>query len=132
MAETAGGWRVWPGRFLQLHGCVWVASEGEFINLEQWRKAARPSETVSAGTEVVLGFRGGDGGVLVAARRTDGLLSLLGSWDEVNVEDADDILRATAANHRVSMVYCSYTPAWATMVDGWRNQLGRRGGWTWT
>ena len=126
LAETAANPSLTAGRFLQLHAGVWAGSDGDFVGLEAWRALARPDTRHEPGEDLVLGFRGGDGGALVACRRQDGLLSLEGAWDDVDIEDCDDTLRALGAAHRIGAVYSSHTPAWATMVDGWRQQLGRR------
>jgi hypothetical protein len=60
-------------------------------------------------------------------RRSDGLLDLIETFgDATDAGEADDALRALLQRHPVAMVYSSHTAAWATMVDGWRHELGVR------
>lgn len=125
LAETAANPALTPGRFLQLHGCVWTASEGAFIELEAWRALA-VEDRLHDRDAVMVGFRGADGAALVACRRQDGLLHMIDTWAELDTDDVDDTLDELTARYHVGAVYTSHTPAWATMVDGWRQRLGRR------
>jgi len=130
LAELAAGSTLTAGRFLQLHGCVWASSESGYLELEAWRSLELDAE-LQAGDELAVGFRGADSCALVACRRRDGVLFALEVWEpvggrRVELEDVDDALMAAAERYDVGAVYASATPAWATLVNGWRHVLGRR------
>lgn len=125
LAELAANPSLTPGRFLQLHGCVWTASQGAFIGLEAWRALGRP-QTIAPGDEITVGFRGADTAALVACRRVDGLIDLVELFaDASDAGEVDDALRALLSRFSVLGVFSSHTAAWATIVDGWRRELGR-------
>jgi hypothetical protein len=131
LAELAASPSLTAGRFLQLHGCVWTASEAAFIDLEAWRQLARPEAKLGPGEEITVGFRGGDSCALVACRRSDGTLFTLAVWEPtvdglVDAEDVDDMVQATVREYQVAALYATATPEWSTAVDGWRQQLGKR------
>jgi len=125
LAQLAANPSLTPGRFLQLHGCVWTASEGGYIDLEAWRELGR-DDRLRAGDEILLGFRGGDTCALIASRRSDGMLHTLGVWDDPAAEVIDDTLAWTADTYRVGAMFSSHTPEWKSMVDAWRQDLGTK------
>lgn len=130
LAEVAADPVLTPGKFLQLHACVWAASEAGFIDLERWRALVTDAE-VEPGDEVMLGFRGADSCALVACRRQDGVLTPLGVWESSDVAlvdrtDVDDGFQQAIADQRVAAFYVSYTPEWASLVDEWRHTIGRK------
>ena len=131
LAELAASPLLTPGRFLQLHGCVWATSESGYLELEAWRSLELDGAELRAGDEVVIGFRGADSCALVACRRADGVLFPLEVWEpsggaRVDEDDVDDALLAALERFNVGAVYASATPAWATLVNGWRHVMGRR------
>lgn len=131
LGELSASPLLTPGQFLQLHGCVWATSESGYLELEAWRALEQAGAELQAGDEVALGFRGADSCALVACRRSDGVLFALELWEpvggrRVELEDVDDALMAAAERYQVGAVYASATPAWATLVNGWRHVLGRR------
>jgi len=131
LAELAASPTLTAGQFLQLHGCVWATSESGYLELETWRSLEVAGAELRDGDEVVVGFRGADSCALVACRRVDGVLFLLEVWEpsggrRVELEDVDDALRAALERFNVGAVYASATPAWVTLVDGWRHLVGRR------
>jgi hypothetical protein len=131
LAELAASPLLTPGRFLQLHGCVWATSESGYLELEAWRGLELAGAELQDGDELALGFRGADSCALVACRRTDGVLFPLEVWEpsggrRVELEDVDDALMAALERFNVGAVYASATPAWSTLVNGWRHFMGRR------
>ena len=130
LVELAASPLLTPGRFLQLHGCVWATSESGYLELEAWRSLEADAE-LADGDELVVGFRGADSCALVACRRTDGILFPLEVWEpaggrRVELEDVDDALMAALERFRVAAVYASATAAWSTLVNGWRHFVGRK------
>lgn len=128
LAELAQSPALTPGRFLQLHACRWASSAGPLVTFEEWRDA-QVDERLNGGDEVVLGVRGGRGWSLVACRRQDGVLFVLGAGDpgmEDERDRADRILRAALASYRVSAVFAAATAEWLSLVDAWRLELGRK------
>jgi hypothetical protein len=119
--------KLTPGRFLQLHGCVWASSAGAFMNLEEWR-ALQVVDEPHQGDEITVGFRGGDGWALVACRRADGLLFTLGAGEPgtPDRQAADAALQAALARYRVAAIFASAGAEWRSLVDGWRAELGRK------
>jgi hypothetical protein len=132
LAELAANPSLTPGRFLQLHGCVWVAAEAGYLDLETWQGLATEAE-LEPGDEIAVGFRGADSCALVACRRRDNLLVTLDVWEQtgagidfVAVEDVDDAVRAAIIGYRVASIYVSATAEWQTTAQEWRNELGRK------
>jgi hypothetical protein len=131
LAELAASPSLSSGRYLQLHGCVWATSESGYLELEDWRALELDGAELRAGDELAVGFRGADSCALVACRRTDGVLFALEVWEStaggrVDVEDVDDALMAALERYNVAAVYASASPAWATLVNGWRHFVGRK------
>lgn len=131
LAELAASPMLTSGRFLQLHGCVWATSEAGYLELETWRELEQAGAELQVGDDIVIGFRGADACALVACRRRDGLIVPLELWESeggrrVDAEDVDDALIAAAERYMVGAVYASASPAWATIVNGWRHVLGRK------
>ena len=128
LAALARSPKLTAGRFLQLHGCVWASSAGAFLTLEEWR-ATEVDARLAPNDELTLGFRGGDGWALVACRRADGVLFLLGAGDPTGAparEAADAALQQTVASYRATAVFAAATPEWRSLVDSWRRDLGRK------
>ena len=120
--------KLTPGRFLQLHGCVWASSAGAFLTLDEW-KPIEVEERLKAKDEITLGFRGGDGWSLVACRRSDGILFTLGTGDPSGPPDrdsADQAFQTAVTSYRVTSVFAAAVPEWRSLVDGWRRDLGRK------
>jgi hypothetical protein len=131
LGELSASPTLTPGRFLQLHGCVWATSESGYLELEAWRALEAEGAELHAGDELAVGFRGADSCALVACRRSDAVLFTLEVWEpaggrRVELEDVDDALMAAAELYNVDAVYASATPAWATLVNAWRHVFGKR------
>jgi len=127
LAALAASPKLTPGRFLQLHGCVWTASEGGYIDLETWR-GLTADEPLAAGADVLVGFRGGEACAMVACDRASGMLHTLGVWEDTQAtaDVIQDAMGWAAKTYRVAAVFASATPEWATIVDGWRSDMGKR------
>jgi hypothetical protein len=129
LAELAASPSLTPGRFLQLHGCVWASSEGAFVTVEAWKALGVPGADLEPGDAITVGFRGGEACALVACRLSDGLLVALAAWpvqSDADAEDVDDVMQHALATYRVKATYCAATPDWQTLVDAWRSALGRQ------
>jgi phage terminase large subunit-like protein len=131
LAEVAKSPALTPGRFLQLHGCVWTTAESGFLELEDWRVRADPEAQLAHGDTITAGFLGGATCALVACRRLDDTLFLRESWEPqvselVDAEDVDDAVQAMIRDYRLGALFACASPEWATLVDGWRAALGKR------
>jgi hypothetical protein len=116
------------GQFLQLHGCVWASSAGPFVSLAEWR-AAQVDDRLKPQEEITIGFRGGGGWALVACRRSDGVLFVLGTGEpgiEHERDQAERTLQAALVSYRASAMFAAATDGWWSKVDGWRLELGRK------
>lgn len=126
LAALAKSPKLTPGRFLQLHACVWTASEGAYLELEAWR-ALGCDRRLHAGAELLLGFRAGETCALIGCARTDGTLHALGVWEHGEDEDAlADTMAWALDTYRVGAVFASATSEWTSLVDEWRRDLGKR------
>jgi hypothetical protein len=120
--------KLTPGRFLQLHGCVWASSAGAFLTLEEWRALEDVALTIDRNDQVTLGFRASDSWALVACRR-DGSLFTIGAGEAGEPdshEQADAALQRAVAEYRVNVVFSSTSPEWRSLADGWRRDMGRK------
>jgi Terminase large subunit, ATPase domain len=122
--------KLTPGRFLQLHGCVWTSAAGTFLTVEEWR-ALEVEATFAKNEEITIGFRGADAWALIACRRRDGVLFPLAMSDpEEDTSPEREVVQAAIetalATFRVASVFVSATPEWRSLVDGWRTDLGRK------
>ena len=121
--------KLTPGRFLQLHGCVWASSAGAFLTLEQWRALEVTDQALRPSDELTVGFRGGDGWALVGCRRRDGMLFVLGGGDPGDPDGRDAAGAAfdrTVGAYRIAAVFASAAPEWRSLTDDWRRDLGRK------
>ena len=122
--------KLTPGRFLQLHGCVWTSSQGAFLTLEEWR-ALEVDARLAPGDEVMLGFRGGEAWALVACRRGDGVLFTLAGADPLEDmaparELAGEAMAWAIDTYQVAAVFATTSAEYKTLADGWRHELGRK------
>jgi hypothetical protein len=118
---------------LQLHGCVWAATESTWIAPEAWaaRKVARALED---GERLVLGFDGSyrrDATALVACT-LDGFVSPIAVWerpDRAPVEwkvprgEVDDAIAEAMERFEVLELACD-PPGWHSELDSWREAYG--------
>lgn len=130
LEQLAASPKLTPGRFLQLHGCVWTSSQGGYLTLEEWR-ALKLDGRLDLDDELLLGFRGGDAWALVACRRSDGLLFTLGAADPLEGfaparELAGDAVAWALETYPVAAIFCATSAEYKTLADGWRHELGKR------
>jgi len=114
---------------LQLHGCVWAATESTWIAPHVWDGAAR-TRTLEAGERVVLGFDGSasrDTSVLAAAT-LDGFVTVLRAWErperakEWKVPRAEVTAAVTDAMSRYDVAELVCDPyGWAGELEQWEN-----------
>jgi hypothetical protein len=128
LAELARSPTHTTGTFMQLHACRWESSAGAFVTFEQWR-AAKIDERLNPRDDITLGFRGGTGWALIACRRSDGCLFVVGTG-QPGVEDererATRMLHVALTSYRVSTMFAAGTDRWWTAVDSWRLELGNK------
>src|SRR5205807_1462504 len=70
---------------LQLHGCVWAASESTWIAPEAWAAQANPARELVPGERAVLGFDGSarrDSTWLVACALEDSHIWPVACWEK--------------------------------------------------
>jgi Phage Terminase len=123
--------KLTPGRFLQLHGCVWTSSRGAYLTLEEWRALELVDAELESGDEIMVGFRGADAWALVACRRSDGVLFELAGADPLEDvaparELAGESMEWVLDTYRVAAIYTSSSAEYRTLADEWRHELGAR------
>jgi phage terminase large subunit-like protein len=118
---------------LQLHGCVWSATESTWIAPDAWaaRKVARELED---GERLVLSFDGSyrrDATALVACT-LDGFVSPVSVWErpdrapaewKVPRDEVDDAIAGAMERFEVLELACD-PPGWHSELDSWREAYG--------
>lgn len=119
---------------LQLHGCVWAATETTFVPPEQWSLRVDRERRLEAGEEVVLAFDGSyrrDATALVACT-LDGFLSPLEVWErperapadwKVPRDEVDDAIADAMERYNV-IEFAADPPGWVSELEGWRDTYG--------
>jgi phage terminase large subunit-like protein len=118
---------------LQLHGCVWAATESTWIAPEAW--AARKVEReLEEGERIALGFDGSyrrDATALVACT-LDGFVSPIAVWErperapaewKVPRDEVDDAIAEAMERFEVLELACD-PPGWHSELDSWREAYG--------
>lgn len=133
LARQAANPELTDSDVLQLHGCVWAASESTWLAPELWsgRKAQRQLEDDE---EIVIGFDGSysrDATALVACT-LDGFVSVLAVWErpdrppegwKVPRAEVDAALADAMERFRV-LELAADPPGWAAELDAWREAYG--------
>jgi phage terminase large subunit-like protein len=119
---------------LQLHGCVWAASETTWLAPEEWAARANRDRRLEQGERLVLGFDGSyrrDATALVACT-LDGFVSPLEVWErperapadwKVPREEVDDAVADAMERFDVLELACD-PPGWHSEIEGWRETYG--------
>lgn len=135
LARQAANPELSDAEVLQLHGCVWAASEEQWIRRDAWDALERPFERLQAGDQIALGFDGSqyhDATALVACRVSDGLLVPLGIWapdGHVDWEVPRNQVQI-AVDHAFStfevVAMAADPPDWRAEIDLWQRTWGER------
>jgi phage terminase large subunit-like protein len=119
---------------LQLHGCVWAATETTWVEPQAWAGRADPSRRLLDGERLVLGFDGSyarDATALVACT-LDGFLSPIAVWErpdrapagwKVPRDEVDDQIHAAMERYDV-VELAADPPGWHAELDGWSERYG--------
>jgi hypothetical protein len=119
---------------LQLHGCVWAASETTWLEPEKWAARANPERRLEQGERLVLGFDGSyrrDATALVACT-LDGFVSPLEVWERperapsdwrVPRDEVEDAIADAMERFDVVELACD-PPGWHSEIEGWRETYG--------
>ena len=110
-----------------------VTDTSRFVDPDVWRNAAKPAEALQPGDRIALGFDGSireDATALVAARHSDGMVTLLDIWQRppgsagadytVPFAQVDAAVRLAMERYDVSRLYAdpfgwgSYLADWST------------------
>jgi phage terminase large subunit-like protein len=119
---------------LQLHGCVWAATETTWITPGQWAACADRDRELVPGERVVLGFDGSfsrDSTCLLAVALEDFHIWPVAVWQRpdrapdtwrVPRQEVDDAV--TAAFERLDVVELACDPyGWASEIEAWRERF---------
>jgi len=119
---------------LQLHGCVWAATDSTWIGPQEWASRAAVERGLRPGERIVLGFDGSyrrDATALVACT-LDGFLSPIAVWErpdhaspdwKVPRDEVDDAIADAMERFEVLELACD-PPGWHAEIDGWRDTYG--------
>jgi phage terminase large subunit-like protein len=119
---------------LQLHGCVWAATESTWVGPAEWAARADRGRELEDGERVVVGFDGSyrrDATCLIGCT-LDGHLFVLGAWERPERAPADwkvqraEVDAAVAdAMERFDVVELACDPpGWHAEIDGWQETYG--------
>jgi phage terminase large subunit-like protein len=119
---------------LQLHGCVWAASDSTWVAPDAWSARFDPARTLQDGERLVVAFDGSyrrDATALVACT-LDGFVSTLAVWErpdraapdwKVPRSEVDDAVADAMERFDVAELAVD-PPGWAAEIDGWRELYG--------
>jgi phage terminase large subunit-like protein len=133
LARQAANPELSDADVLQLHGCVWAASESTWLDPALWA-ARRVVRALEEREEIVIGFDGSysrDATALVACT-LDGFLSVLAVWErpdrapdgwKVPRHEVDAAVSDAMDRFRV-LELAADPPGWAAELDTWREMYG--------
>jgi len=119
---------------LQLHGCVWAASDTTWVAPDSWTKRVDKTRVLEDGEEIVLGFDGSyrrDATALVAST-LDGFVTPVAVWErpegappdwKIPRQDVNDVISDAMERFEVVELGCD-PPGWASEIDAWREMYG--------
>jgi phage terminase large subunit-like protein len=118
---------------LQLHGCVWAATERTWIAPGAWAARADFSRALEPGEQVVLSFDGSQrrDSTVLCATSLDGYVSVLGAWEKpqgarewrVPREQVHDAVRAAFGRYTVLELVADPF-GWEAELAEWRGLYG--------
>jgi phage terminase large subunit-like protein len=119
---------------LQLHGCVWAASESTFIAPDAWVARVDRNRVLEPGERIALGFDGSyrrDATALVATT-LDGFVTPIAVWErpegapaewKVPRDEVDDAIAGAMERFEV-LELAADPPGWNAELDNWREMYG--------
>ncbi len=122
---------------LQLHGCVWAATESTWIPPAAWAACARRDRPLVAGEKVVLGFDGSlsrDTTALVACALDDLHVWPVAVWERpaqaapdwrVPRQEVDDAVARAFESLDVVELACDVS-GWPSEIEAWTGRYGDR------
>ena len=119
---------------LQLHGCVWAASDTTWIAPEEWAARVDRARALEEGEKLVLGFDGSfrrDATALVAST-LDGFVSPVAVWERPERAPADWKVPREEVNDTIADAMERYdvvelaadVPGWVAEFDHWCETYG--------
>lgn len=118
---------------LQLHGCVWAASESTWISPADWDECLAPGAALGDGDRVVLGFDGSEkrDTTVLAASTLDGFVQPLAIWrrpprvEEWRVPRREVHEAVAHAFETYDVVeFAVDPPGWYAELDHWKELYG--------
>jgi phage terminase large subunit-like protein len=123
-----------PGKFLQLHACVWAEVESQWISAESWRACRRKGLVATKGDEIVVGFDGSsyrDSTALVGYHVAERHLWLEAIWtrpdkiEEWKVPRREVKAAVAALAEKFELTHLVCDPAhWYEEIEQWGEELG--------
>ena len=122
---------------LQLHACVWSASEDAWFQRDQWLPQALPEIEIKPKEKIALGFDGSqfeDATALIGSRLSDGHIFTLAVWQrpddasiewEINREEVDAAVTKAFDSYDVARMDCDPWEWW-TEIGLWQKRYGKR------
>lgn len=119
---------------LQLHGCVWAASEATWVTPQEWATAVDKERQLAPGEKVVLGFDGSykrDATALVACT-LDGFVAPVAVWEKPEGSDKDWKIPRIDVDDTIDLAMETYEvvelapdpPGWASEIERWQERYG--------
>jgi phage terminase large subunit-like protein len=128
LARQAENPELTDAQVLQLHGCVWAATDSTWIAPEAWAARANRERVIELGERIVLGFDGSarrDATALVAAT-LDGFVAPVKVWERpegvqdwtVPREEVADVIERMIGGYDVLEVACDPF-GWHSEIQAW-------------
>lgn len=119
---------------LQLHGCVWAASDTNWLTPDGWTGAKDTERSLTPGEPIVLGFDGSykrDATALVGCT-LDGFIAPIAIWERPDGAGPDWKIPRAEVDEMVQWAMETYDvvelapdpPGWASEIEGWQEMFG--------